>query len=403
MLVGRPHRAATVLLFIVLPTLAAGFAGADEEAPFTVTGVQVDATAETAAAAREVALAEGQERALGILFRRLTLRQDHALLPTPPPQRVAELVRALEIAEERTSAVRYLALITVRFKPEEVRLALRLAGLRFAETVRLPELVLPVYLIAGTPLLWDEPNPWRAAWSARPAGGGLVTLTVPIGDLSDMADIGAEQAMAGDAAGLEAIARRYGTAGAMVAIASLAVDATVGKPVLTVVAHRHHRQAGARTVFERRFRAGAETIDDLLARAVEAVAGQVEEQWKRDNLLRYDLQGQVQVSVPLGGIEELVEVRRRLDRIAAIRRTVLRAIDRNRAWLVLDYVGELRQLKLALAQHGLELIEDLGNAILRLRQGPPVLSPPQSADMAEGRLLPPPGPRPQEPLVQTPR
>ncbi|MFQ5954797.1 MAG: DUF2066 domain-containing protein [Kiloniellales bacterium] len=399
MVVGRPCRAATVLLFLVLPSFAWGVAGTDEDDLFTVAGVKVDATADTAAAARDVALAEGQERALAILFRRLTLRRDHARLPTPSRQRVAELVRALEIAEERTSAVRYLAEITVRFKPAEVRLALRLAGLRFAETVRRPELVLPVYLVAGTPLLWDEPNPWKAAWSAHPAGGGLVTLAVPIGDLSDMSDISAEQAIAQDATRLDAIARRYGAASTMVAIASLAMDPGAGKPVLTVVARRHDRHAGGRTIFERRFPAGGETIDHLLARAVEAVASHVEEEWKRDNVLRFDLRGRVQVSVPVSGIEEWIEVRRRLDRVPAIRRTVLRALDRNRAWLLLDYVGELRQLRLALAQHDLELTQDLGSSILRLRRAPPR----ESADAAGSTPLPPPGPPPQGPLVQPPQ
>ena len=408
MVVRPPRHAAAAFLILVLPFLATA-AGAGEDDLFAVTGVGVDATADNAAAAREVALAEGQARALAILLRRLTLRRDHATLPVPPKQRLAELVKAIEIADERTSAVRYLAGLTVRFNAEQVRLFLRLENVRFAETVRRPELVLPVYRVAGALLLWDEPNPWRAAWAAGSAGGNLAPLILPIGDLADMSDVGAAQAGRGDTAPLAAIARRYGAGSVMVAIANLTLDTGSGLPVLDVTARRYGADARARTVFEGRFDTKGTRIDAVLAAAVAAVSDDVEEAWKLENLLRLDLQGRLQVSVPVGGIEEWVEVRRRLGRVAAIRRTELMALTRNQVWLALDYVGELRQLALALAQQDMDLRQGLGAWTLRLHPAPrpaaaPVAqSPPpvdETAAATTGGAGRRPGPLPDRPLFQ---
>lgn len=370
MVVRPPRYAAAVFLVLALPFLATA-AGAGEDDLFTVTGVEVDATASNAAAAREVALAEGQARALDILLRRLTLRRDHPRLPVPPEQRLAELVKAIEIADERTSAVRYLAGLTVRFNAEQVRLFLRLENVRFAETVRRPELVLPVYQVAGALLLWDEPNPWKLAWAAGSASGYLAPLILPIGDLSDMSDIGAAQARRGDAAALAAIARRYSAGSVLVVIANLTLDTGSGLPVLDVAARRYGADSAARTVFEGRFDTMGTRIDAVLADAVAVVTEDVEEAWKLENLLRLDLQGRVHVTVPVGGIEEWVEVRRRLGRVAAIRRTELMALTRGQVWLALDYVGELRQLALALAQQDMDLRQGLAAWTLRLARPAP--------------------------------
>jgi len=403
MVVRPPRSAVAALLILVLPLLASAALGAGQQDLFTVTGVKVDATAADAAAAREVALSEGQARALGILLRRLTLRRDHASLPAPSKQRVAELVQAIEIADERTSAVRYLAELTVRFNPEQVRLFLRLENVRFAETVRRPELVLPVYQVAGAMLLWDDPNPWKAAWAAGSVGGNLAPLMLPIGDLSDMSDVGATQARRGDARPLMAIARRYGAGSVLVAIANLTLDLATGQPALDVAARRYDSDAAARTVFEGRFDTGGTRIDAVLAAAVAAVTEEVEEAWKLENLLRLDLQGRLQVSVPVGGIEEWVEVRRRLGQVAAVRRTELMALTRNQAWLALSYVGELRQLGLALAQQDMDLRQGLGAWTLRLRPAAAAQPPVPVGETAEavaGGAGRQPGPLPDRPLFQ---
>ena len=173
-------------------------AGAQSSDSFSVSDVGVDAVAETATEAREIALASGQREALDRLIRRLTLRENRLQIPELADAAIAPLVRGIEIEEEKTSSKRYLASLTVSFKKNEVRTLLRGNGIPFSETPSKPLLVLPVYEAAGARNLWDNSNPWWVAWQARSERDSLVPLVIPVGDLTDIATIGAQQALSGD-------------------------------------------------------------------------------------------------------------------------------------------------------------------------------------------------------------
>ena len=178
-------RRASIALFLGLLLAVAGLAvpvrSADARSHvFTVSGVPVDVTAETAAAARETAHAEGHVKAMEKLLARLLPRDELGL---PRPLNAAEIlayVQDFSVANERTSDVRYLSELTFRFRPEPIRELLRANGLQHAETMSKPVVVLPIFGIEGEAVLWGEANPWWAAWAARPPGGWLVPLTVPL-------------------------------------------------------------------------------------------------------------------------------------------------------------------------------------------------------------------------------
>src|SRR3546814_9903356 len=148
-------------------------------------------------------------------------------------------VRDFSVAHEKIGGGHYIASLTVRFNPEEVRQLLRARDIPYAETVSRPVLVLPVYVAAGAARLWDGPNPWFDAWAAQPPAEGLQPLTVPLGDLSDVTEISAEQAMAGDAERLRSIAQKYGAFGTLVAVARLTVDTRSGPPTMPGEMTRH--------------------------------------------------------------------------------------------------------------------------------------------------------------------
>ena len=198
--------------------LTAGLAHADEI--FTVTAVPVDVTADTATAAREQALLDGQHKAADILLRRLTLQQDWGSLPALADAQLFDVVEGIEVEREKISTVRYLGEITVRFKPNAIRALLRNANIRYAETVSKPLVVLPVYRNGDSVQLWDDTNPWLSAWGAHVTKGGLVPIVVPLGDLTDIAAISADDAVQGNAQKLVALAQRYQAADALVVIAT---------------------------------------------------------------------------------------------------------------------------------------------------------------------------------------
>lgn len=363
----RPGRAAVFVPFLcslILAPLAT--VRAETLDVFAVRNVAVDATAETAAMARGEALAAGQRQALARLFKRLALRSAMERLPVLDDAEVTELVQDFEVQEEKTSPVRYLATLTIRFKPDDVRALLRDAGVPFAETLSKPVLVLPVYRAAGAYILWDDPNPWREAWANLPPRDALVPLVVPLSDLADIADISAEQAVKGGNARLRVIAARYGAADTLVVVASLGLDPVNQRPTLHVSVTRFGTNARERTTVESYIGDSMETLGQLIASAAEAVATEVEELWKRDNLLRFDREDRLTAVVPLTGLSDWLEVHRRLAGVAFVQRSELVYLSRREARVVLRYIGDETQLRLALAQSDLTLIRDPTSWLLRL-------------------------------------
>ncbi len=331
---------------------------------FEVRDVAVDVTAETAAQAREQAHAEGEAGAFRTLLERLTLRIEHEGLPKLKPDEIASYIKDFSVAEEKTSSVRYLAQMNFRFKHEEVRALLNDFGFSFAETVSKPVLVLPVFQNVGALILWDDPNPWRDAWAARPKRDGLVPTLLPLGDLADIAAIGAEQAMDGDLQRLAAIAGRYGASDTLVIFGVLRVDAAKAKHVLDVYFTRYGRQLKEQTEVVGFPQEKDEPIPKLLARAAEELTSIVEDNWKRDNLLQFERAGVIPVVLPISGLKDWLRVRTRLGGVAVVRRAEMVLLSRDRVRLNLHFIGETNQLALALEQADLTLVQEGGTWFL---------------------------------------
>ena len=76
---------------------------------YRILGVPVDATAESAVAARERAIDAGQREGLVRLMRRLTSPTAHDRLPDVGALQIERYVNSFEIAEEKVGPTRYLA------------------------------------------------------------------------------------------------------------------------------------------------------------------------------------------------------------------------------------------------------------------------------------------------------
>src|SRR5436190_20452512 len=159
-------RCAGVALLLLTMAMQSGASLAeDQSASFSAT-VKVDATADSAAAARELARIDGQRRALGLVVDRLAGSSDNAKPAKLDDKTITDMVESFEVANERMSAVRYLADYTFHFRPSKVLRLVRIADSPTAEGDKKPVIseanakpvvVLPVYKDAGNAVLWDDP------------------------------------------------------------------------------------------------------------------------------------------------------------------------------------------------------------------------------------------------------
>jgi hypothetical protein len=374
------YRTAYAVVFTLILGVAAVFAAppiyAAEKNVFHVEGVTVDARAQDELAAKTMGLTAAKQHALQLLLTRLSPLHDHDRLPEADSKAMNELVRDFSLADERFGGGRYLASLTVRFNPPAVRDLLRDHNIPFAETKSLPVLVLPVHQMYGTNLLWDNPNPWFDAWRRVLAddpqrGDGLLPLKLPNKDLSDLTVISAAQAIGGDAKKLNAIAGKYGAAGVLVAAATVLKNQRGAAASVEASLAPYGREQGTPAP-SRRFDAFKnETGPDFLTRVARHLFTNAEEDWKNTNLLSESVEQNFTVLATFHSFKEWLTLRRRLDGVAPVRDIDIARLSIHEATLALRFIGELSQLKIAMAQRNLDLsyIQVDDQWTLRLRDG----------------------------------
>lgn len=366
---GNPRSGVLKFRFMLpLAVLAGWFPAVGQvraQAAYTVAGVAVDATAETASEARKVARAAGQAEALDRLLKRLTPRARHDDIPVFEEDIASSLIASLEVEEEKISSTRYLAKLKYHFKKNDVRTLLRGLALPFSETQSKPALVLTVYEDAGVQNLWGDVNPWRDAWRGVDSRDRFVPLVLPKGDLADVGSVNVGQALAVDPTRLRTIAARYGVADVIVVHAVMERDLVRAVPLLTVSVQRMG-PAGESSIVERFEGVSGNTKADLLTRGAQAIAISIEEEWKLATRLAFNEQGRLRVSVPLENLGQWIVLRRRLRKVAAIERFELHELTRTAARIVVHYLGDAGQLAVAMAQRDLKLAKEQGFWVVRL-------------------------------------
>lgn len=324
---------------------------------FTVSDVPLDATADSVTAARERAMAEGQVKAVQKLWERLVAPEARPMIP---PLSAAELgdyyIQNLQVSGEQTSTNRYIADLTVQFRPNQIRQFLRSNNIPYTETRSQPVLVLPLYGAAGSATLWQGDNPWLGAWQRLDSGNDLVPVVAPLGDLEDLTGIDAGRAAAGDAQALSAMAERYGAGDVLVSRAQLTGDPAAGTAGLQIATQRYPDGRGpGQGTSDSLTQQPGESLPELLERGAARVAQSLQGSWLAQNQLRYDQQSQLQASVPVSSLDELVEVQRRLGQVAAVRDHYTLSVTRTAAEVGLVYYGDPMQLQRALSQVELAL------------------------------------------------
>ena len=312
--------------------------------PFTIEGVEVDVTAANAQLAKDQAITTAQRQAFASLLDRLTGPEDRARLPKADG---VDYVRDFTVLQEHNTANRYIASFAVRFNHAAVKKLLEGAGIAVAEGRSRPVVVAPVFTgDDGRATLWDDPNPWRGAWSEL-KGGGLVPMILPLGDLGDMQAMTVEQALAGDGLAMQALGARWRSPDVLVAAASLH-----GK-VLDVALHAAPTTPKPSDSLRYQQKDG-ETVEALLARAAKDISRAIDTAYRQGAISTGEA-GTVSALVPLDNFSQWLAVRDRLGRVQLVQRWELVSLSRVEAAVVLHVKGNTTQVGDALAKGGLTL------------------------------------------------
>lgn len=175
---------------------------------YIIKNVQVDVTGSSAFEARTKAMADAQRQAYNALLEKV-LPQHESSLPNLTDEQLDALVQSIEVQSEKNSDVRYLGTLTIRFNPKAVQQWFAQQN----KTVVSPSLnkatvIVPVLVRHEKILLWEENNPWWQAWNQK-TDLDSETLVVPMGDLQDLKNLSAKDALEGNIEAIRKMLIRY--------------------------------------------------------------------------------------------------------------------------------------------------------------------------------------------------
>ena len=334
---------------------------------FTVEGVKVDVTAKSAVEAREKAFEQAQVDAFKILAQRMLSDAEAAAFQTPDVGVISSLMQDYEVNNEQLSSVRYKADYIIRFQDNAVKKFFSNSNAAYTDVTAQPALVLPFYRDGGQTLLWSPYNVWMKAWNRTNDLKGLVPLVVPLGDLSDVQDIGDDDALDYHASKLNRLLARYEASEAIILIAEpndqLAriqgeSDAAVGNMSVSIYRTDRGQPEFVQSV---NVTAGAsDSLGNFMDKGVKQVMSALRQDWKTRTAVNPAQSNQMVVRVQYNSLKEWADTRRALARVSGVNRIDIKSITPKQAVLGLSYGGDERRLALALQQMNMELTAPQG-------------------------------------------
>ncbi len=399
-------------LILVMTTYAPAALAIGEDV-FVVPRVTVQAQADSATAAKAAAQLRGRRQAIDFLLRRLTVEEDWIYLPTLATgepaaaegyadrgvisltDRDLELLESgFEVYNEKSSAKTYRAFITYRFKPDTIRKLLRDARIPYSEAQTRTALVLPVLQTRNGTYLWEDNNPWMAAWKVRPYDNELTPMVAPLGDLEDAATISAQQALALNGNALAALADRYSVSQIIVAHAFL--QQAEGEDRLRVrLINGFKEQAGVddieelgeiensntvvsaynqgpatnefisarvgEVLAESWFKQPSGNFPTLAERSIEGAIAKHAKPWKERTLIDHSASALLSVSAHYRSLGEWAQIRSALVSTPLIGYVQVRSLSRLGAEMLIQSYGEPSKLIVAMEAQGLALWTEDGD------------------------------------------
>jgi len=348
---GRARRLKAPLLgLLLLSAASAEVRAASTDRVFTVGNYPVEARAENAVAAKQSALADGQQAAFRSLLKRLVPVTAYARIRDLSTIRAGDLIDGYRVRSERNSATEYIASLDFSFQPKAIRDLLRREGIAFTDEQASPVIVIPVRRTAsGAP---GNDAAWIKVWR----GLDLEHALTPVKLQRLKKEVTAETIntlAAGDGRAMRGLAAAYRSELVLVAVAQQ--DNAARRLNVTLAG----RDAVGAFTLKRAYRLDA--IDPTYTTELAAVVSLriLEGRWKALKS-RHDASSardaiDLLIAVEFRGMSEWQDISRRLSATPGIEELEVAGLSARGARVTLRYAEGADQLAHALARQGLSL------------------------------------------------
>jgi hypothetical protein len=333
-----------VLSLVLIPACGA-LAGAPAD-PFTVTGIQVDASAASAIEAQTIAIDSGRQRAWTTLIHRLTKQDDWAKIPALDDQAVQRLIASYLPVNERRSTTRYSASMTYTFNADAVRRLLRSQNIAYTDMAAHPILIVPL------DPRYEAHGAWTNAFFNPRYSHAAVPLNLPIPDAQTVSALASVSFDSAQWSQLQGIAGRVRADEAMLL---LLVNAK-GKVTVKL---RHLGIGASWTVADVDVPEPANAPPaKISADAADAAATAVIDAWKAHAAIDFGKRFRLVAEIKADQLEDWSTMQQKLATIPTITDIGVVALDIGEARIAISYVGSAQQLKDSITQAGYDLESD---------------------------------------------
>ena len=331
------------IAFFALPSMGAQAASS----PFTVSEVQVDASAASASEAARIAIDQGRRKAWSILIDRLVPQQDRASVPAIGDDTLRPMIQGYMVSNEKRSTTRYVADVTYTFNGELVRRFLRGANIAYADTAAPPLLVIPM-----APNYAPDSD-WTQAWSG--ISTGAVPLVLPIGDALDKSILAPLDFANASWSDIQPVASRVHVAQAVLVLVSAPENGHVSVN-MRVVTPSQSRAIGTLDVPV----APGAPPGQIDRDAAQAAAKSVSDTWQARNAVDFNRHSTLTAEVKIDSLSQWGTIQQRLSQVPVVTNVKVAAMNIGQAEIVIGYAGSPAQLNNFLSQAALQLTNQNG-------------------------------------------
>ena len=333
------------LISLILSTVA--FAGPPAD-PFTVTGIQVEASAQSSVEAQSIAINSGKQKAWTQVYHRLAKQEDWSKQPALDDTALTRLIASYLPGNERRSTTRYSATMTYVFNAGAVRHLLHSQNIAYADENAKPVLVIPM----GP--AYQPHSVWATVWlNPKYARGAVPISPPPASAAAALADVKFSDP---DLKTIAPIAAQVHASDAYLALATAANGHVIVK-------------------LKRVGLGNSSPIPDVdvaipagtpAANAYSAVADNtaiaIANAWKGHAAVDYSRRSRMTADIHIDSLEQWAALFTKLSTVPNVSDVTVAAMDTGEARVVVTYLGNLDQLHDNMTKSGFDMTSNDGGA-----------------------------------------
>ena len=331
---------------------------------YDVENLSVRAQDKNELAAKNTAIDYGKRQAFREMIARFLTKRDFERLEMPSIKTIDDMIRDLQLEEERYGGGIYIATLNIRFRLENVREYLRGIGFAYSETSANPYLMLPIFVDLGTQkaYMWEPENIWLDVWlnSKEIGEQHLLPIYLPNHGNQDEKLLANINQVNNDTNILDNIKDYYNTDNVIILTATGDYRAQSAELNGVEVAAYFLTKDWQRDSIVVKIDQKADAIK-LLNSAKTDIFNEIQDQWKHNTAIEFDKTNNLRVNVAITSLASWLKIQSTLQAVPDVIAFRLVQIGQSEAVIEMKFYGTTDKLARALAREFLSLRKSESN------------------------------------------